>query len=179
MQQVSEFLADDYVLGNLVHSAGYRVVLSEHIIEHHVINRSLWNSLAHQVRWAKSTRRSRPKGHFGSGLTYAMPFALLGAAIALLQHQPLLAAAFFSAGMLNRIVQCLVVGAGIVRDPRSRTGSLLYPLRDLLGFLLWAASFLGNSDISWRGVRYRIQPGGRVIPLTAVASFGKSGQSAA
>jgi ceramide glucosyltransferase len=31
-----------------------------------------------QLRWAQSTRYSRPKGHFGSGLIFALPYGLLG-----------------------------------------------------------------------------------------------------
>ena len=43
--------------------------------------------MKHQVRWMKSTRFSRPKGHFGTALTFSMPFGLLAwAAAAALGH---------------------------------------------------------------------------------------------
>src|SRR5690242_1509407 len=58
---LGEYLADDFVLGNRIAEAGYNVVLSREIIDHHVLNESLTSSMQHQVRWAKSTRLSRPK----------------------------------------------------------------------------------------------------------------------
>ena len=45
-----------------------------------VLNSNFVGSLKHQVRWMKSTRFSRPKGHFGTALTFSMPFGLLGLA---------------------------------------------------------------------------------------------------
>lgn len=176
---LADYLADDYVLGNRIHAAGYEVVLSDHIIEHHVINRSWLASLQHQVRWAKSTRRSRPKGHLGTGLTFAVPFALLGSTIAWTLGRPELAAVLLVISVLNRAVQCYAVGWGIVRDPASRTAFLLYPVRDLLGFVYWAASFLTGSRTTWRGQRYVIHDGGRMVRDVAVTAVAGSERSVA
>ena len=74
----ADYCADDFVLGNETFKLGQTVVLSHHAIDHIVINLSLMSSLKHQVRWMKSTRFSRPKGHFGTALTFSMPFGLLG-----------------------------------------------------------------------------------------------------
>ncbi len=84
----ADYCADDFVLGNETYKSGKTVVLSHHAIDHIVINLSLMASLKHQVRWMKSTRFSRPKGHFGTALTFSMPFGLLGLAGGfLLGHQ--------------------------------------------------------------------------------------------
>jgi ceramide glucosyltransferase len=56
----------------------------------------------------------------------------------------------------------VIAGWGVVRDQRSLHYCWLYPLRDLTGFVLWCASFLGNT-ITWRGQRYRLVSGGRMI----------------
>ena len=40
--------------------------------------------------------------------------------------------------------------------------ALLYPLRDLLGFFYWAASY-GNSEIVWRNQIYRLTRGGFMV----------------
>ena len=77
---LSQYCADDYVLGYLTYAAGKRVVLSHHVIDHVAMNTSLRASLGHQVRWMRSTRFSRRWGHVGTGLTYATPFGLLGLA---------------------------------------------------------------------------------------------------
>src|ERR1039458_8500806 len=70
----ADYCADDFVLGNETYKLGQTVVLSHHAIDHMVINSSFWPSIKHQVRWMKSTRFSRPKGHFGTALTFGLPF---------------------------------------------------------------------------------------------------------
>ncbi len=166
---LADYCADDYVLGNMAAAAGYEVVLSHHVVEHLAVARGLADSLGHQVRWMKSTRYSRPKGHVGTLLTFAMPFGVLGMAAALVLGHPALAAGLFAAAFFNRMVQALAVGWGVVRDREAAWLCWLYPLRDLLGFFLWCASFTG-STIVWRGERYRLLAQGKMAPESAVAS---------
>ncbi len=170
IRQTADYYSDDYELGRLIHLAGYKVVISHHIIEHMVTARSLVKSLAHQIRWMKSTRYSRPKGHVGTGLTFAMPYVLLGLAAAIAGGNPPLGFFLLGWGLLNRIVLILIVGWGVARDPRARVFFWLYPLRDLLGFLLWCGSFRGGSFM-WRGERYRFQRGGRILAEQRAASL--------
>jgi hypothetical protein len=44
----------------------------------------------------------------------------------------------------------------------------LPPLKDLLDAALWAGAFSGN-QITWRGERYRILPGGKLAKLAEKA----------
>ncbi len=85
--------ADDFMLGNLIAASGHQVILSTHTIDHHVLNSSFLPSVLHQIRWMKSTRFSRPKGHFGTALTFSMPYGLLAAGVAVALHRPLLGGA--------------------------------------------------------------------------------------
>jgi ceramide glucosyltransferase len=71
--------------------------------------------------------------------------------------------AMLALGFANRIVQALVVGWGVVRDRESLVYCWLYPLRDLLGFGLWAWSFVGGRTILWRGQKYRLLSGGQMV----------------
>src|SRR5208283_1204625 len=59
----ADYCADDFVLGHETSKLGQTVVLSHHAIDHMVINSKFWPSMKHQVRWMRSTRFSRPKGH--------------------------------------------------------------------------------------------------------------------
>ncbi len=161
---LADYCADDFVLGKLVAAAGFEVRLSRHVIDHVVLGRALSASLHHQVRWMKSTRYSRPLGHLGSGLTFAMPYALLGLAAGLALGNAALGLGLFGWGVANRMLQSLAIGWGVVRDPNARAWFWLYPLRDLLGFLVWCASFFGGS-IEWRGERYRLTEGGRMVKI--------------
>lgn len=159
---LGQYCADDYMLGNLADKAGKTVVLSHHIIHHIPMNTSLVTSIAHQVRWMRSTRFSRRAGHIGTGLTYAMPFSLLGMAGGLPHHNWLLAGALFCWGYVNRMVQAVAVGGIMLGDAKSLRFCWLYPIRDLIGFFVWCASFTG-SDIVWRDERYRLVADGKMI----------------
>jgi len=159
---LAEHLDDDFVMGAMTYAAGKKVVLSHHVIEHVVLNRTAWPSVLHQLRWMMSSRFSRPRGHIGTGLTFAMPFGLLGLVAGWVSGNWPAGLALLAFAYANRVVQALVVGWGVARDKRSVLYCWLYPLRDLEGFFLWCASFFG-SEIVWRGERYRLISGGRIV----------------
>jgi ceramide glucosyltransferase len=153
------YCADDFVLGNQVAALGYEVVLSDHVIDHVVLNLKFAASVKHQVRWMKSTRFSRPKGHFGTSLTFGVPFGLIAAFAAWCLHRPHLALALFAYSALARALMAAVISAAVVKDRNVLQTTLLYPLRDLLGFCYWAASYT-STQVLWRGQAYRLREGG-------------------
>jgi ceramide glucosyltransferase len=157
----ADYCADDFVLGNETFKLGQTVVLSHHAIDHIVINLSLIASLKHQVRWMKSTRFSRPKGHFGTALTFSMPFGLLGLAAGLLLGHPWWGVALVAWAIASREALSIAVGRMVVRDPSWFNLIVLYPVRDLMGFFFWAASYMG-SKILWRGRVLQLLPGGKM-----------------
>ena len=157
----ADHCADDFVLGNETFKLGQTVVLSHHAIDHMVINSSLTASLKHQVRWMKSTRFSRPKGHFGTALTFSVPFGLLGWAAAAALGYPGWGVALFGWSVATRLALAVAVGRLVVRDPSWFGLLVLYPIRDLMGFGFWAASYL-SSRIVWRGRLFQLLPGGKM-----------------
>ena len=160
------YCSDDFLLGEKVAAQGQTVVLSHHVIDHIILNLSFAASLRHQTRWMKSTRFSRPLGHFGTALTFSVPFGILAGLAALALHRPVLALALLVYSVVNRMVLAALVGAFAVRERHLLRTILLYPLRDLLGFFCWAASYAG-STILWRGRRYRLSRGGLMHPVDA------------
>ena len=116
----ADYCADDFVLGNETFKLGQTVVLSHHAIDHMVINSSFVASLKHQVRWMKSTRFSRPKGHFGTALTFSVPFGLLGLAAAAWLGHPWWGLALLGWSVATRLALAIAVGRLVVRD---RAGS--------------------------------------------------------
>ena len=161
IKALGAYCSDDFVLGQLTDAAGKKVVLSRHVIDHVALNRSARASLAHQLRWMKSTRFSRPLGHVGAVMSFAMPFGLLGLAAGIATGSWTLGFGLLSLAVLNRVVQSIAVGWGVVRDSRSLWFCWLYPVRDLLGFFLWGASFFGT-EIVWRGEYYQLEAGGKM-----------------
>ncbi len=112
----------------------------------------------------KSTRFSRPKGHFGTSLTFAMPFGLIAGFAAWCIHKPHLALGLILYGILVRILLAAVVGAAVVNERHLLRIALLYPLRDLLGFFYWAASYT-SSLVVWRNQVYRLTKNGFMLPV--------------
>jgi ceramide glucosyltransferase len=160
-ESMADYCADDFVLGNRVAKNGHKVVLSGHAIDHMVLQADFVDSMRHQVRWMKSTRFSRPKGHFGTGLTFGVPFGVMAWVGALLLGMPVLGWCALLGSVLGRIVQAWVVGRYVVREKGIWTAMMLFPLRDLIGPLIWALSY-GNNRIQWRGEIYELVEGGRM-----------------
>lgn len=159
---MADYCADDYILGNRVAESGREVVLSHHIIDHMVFHHSFWASMRHQVRWMRSTRFSRPKGHLGTVLTYAMPYGVLGCLAGLASGHPVLGLTLLGVAFLNRIIQSVAAGYIVAGDRRAFTRAWLYPIRDFLGGILWAGSYL-SAKIDWRGETYRLATGGLML----------------
>jgi ceramide glucosyltransferase len=157
----ADYCADDFVLGNETFKLGQTVVLSHHAIDHIVINLSQMASLKHQVRWMKSTRFSRPKGHFGTALTFSIPFGILGLVAGLLLGHLWWGVALLLWAIVSREALSITVGRMVVHDPSWFNLLVLYPVRDLMGFSFWAASYMG-SKILWRGRVFQLLPGGKM-----------------
>jgi len=158
----ADFYSDDYVLGNKIWQAGYKVIFSHHFIHHVLTPRPIVRTLGDQLRWMKSTRHSRPWGHIGTGMTFAVPFGILAFISAAALGHARLGLVLLAAAVLNRVIQSVVVGWGLLKDPRALRLCWLYPLRDLQGFLVWAASFTSHR-FYWRGETYRFTDDGRII----------------
>ena len=158
--KLGQFYADDFVLGQQLASRGVGVKMATHVIRLMVQNSPFSLSFKNQLRWMQSTRRSRPLGHLGSGLTFAVPFGLLGLLWGLLNGHAALGLLWLMATILNRWVQAGAVLTSM-GDADWKHGTLIYPLRDLLGFLLWVGSYYG-SDFYYRGKIYKMKSDGRV-----------------
>lgn len=162
----ADYCADDFVLGHETSRLGEQVALSHHSIDHIVLNSGLKASLRHQVRWMTSTRFSRPRGHFGTALTFSMPFGLLALASAAAIHRPGWGLGLFGWSVLTRLLLSIAAGWGVAGE-RNLLGLLvLYPVRDLMGFFFWLASYRSN-EILWRGRVFRLLQGGKMNAIEA------------
>lgn len=152
-EELKDYLAEDFVMGQRAASLGHGVLLSSAVIEHRIGSQSFHANLTHRMRWARSTRRSRPAGYFGE--IFLRPLALAALLAALNPWAwPVLPAI-----LLLRAWQAAEM-ARTVGLRLSLKHWLLLPLQDLLSFGLWFAGFFGNS-IRWRGRRYRLLRDGR------------------
>jgi ceramide glucosyltransferase len=150
--RLKDYLAEDFVMGKFAAEAGHDVILSSYIVEHHIGRATLHQNIEHRLRWARSTRRSRPAGYVGQLFTMPVPLAVVVCVAA---------PAWWPVLPLALIVRALAAYAVSARVLRARINWLLLPIEDLLGFCFWIAGFFGNT-ISWRGRRYRLFSDGRL-----------------
>jgi ceramide glucosyltransferase len=148
--RVKDYLAEDFVIGKFAAEAGHGVILSSYVIEHHIGTSTLRENFDHRLRWARSTRRSRPAGYVGQLFTMPFPLALLVCAAA---------PAWWPVLPLTLMVRAAAAYAVSERVLRTRIDWLLLPIEDVMGFCFWVAGFFGNT-IAWRGRRYRLYADG-------------------
>ncbi len=157
---IADYLADDFVLGNSTAKLGYEVVLSDCVVDHVSTPDTMATMLKHQLRWGRSTRISRPWGYRGLILTYGSATSLLAL---LAWNFSLFAWWLLAATMLVRFLPVFIVGVYGLKDYTLAKFFWLVPLRDLITFGVWLASFVGD-EIHWRGVNFRVLPDGKLAP---------------
>lgn len=158
--ELGQFYADDFVLGNRLAAQGTGVLMATHVIRLMVQDSTFRLSFRNQLRWMQSTRKSRPWGHLGSGLTFAMPFGVLGLLWGLLSGHAAIGLLWLLAMVVNRWLQAAAVLTAL-GDSEWVSNAAIYPLRDLLGSVLWVASY-GGENFYYRGKIYKLKEGGRV-----------------
>lgn len=148
-------LADDHRLGEAVRRLGLRIVLSSRLVETRVWEpglRALWR---HELRWARTMRRMAPRGYAGSILLNPVALSLLAAAA---DRFALTSCAFVAISCALRWASARLVaralGLGTAR-------LWLLPVRDLLSFAIFLASFCGRRVV-WRDRAFRVAASGRL-----------------
>jgi ceramide glucosyltransferase len=153
LERVKDYLSsEDFMLGRIAADQGFVVRLSPYVVEHRIGSEKMLQNFSHRLRWARTTRRSRPWGYVGQFFTHPLPVSL---GICLLTHGHW---AFLLVTMILRMAAAWTVSEQILR---ARVPWLLLPLQDFLGFAFWIAGFFGNS-IHWRGQRYTLNRDGTV-----------------
>jgi ceramide glucosyltransferase len=149
----SRHLADDYAIGEAVRAIGQKVVVAPQVIVHRCSEQDVFELFLHEVRWARTLRAIDPAGFAGSFLTNPLPFAIVAVGLR-----------GFDAIGLGGLIATLVCRAALQWQVERTVGIathrwLLTPVRDVLSFAVFCASFVVN-DVVWRGHRYRIASDG-------------------
>jgi ceramide glucosyltransferase len=154
LEPLVDYLADDFELGYRIARAGLEVVLVDLVVETHLPAYSFRGFFEHQMRWARSTRDSRRRGYIGVLLTFGLPWAMIAV---LLSHGAWWSWELLGTAALLRGAVALQV-ARVVHDPSVARLLWLIPLRDLIAFWVWFASFTGHK-VHWRGEVFILEDG--------------------
>jgi ceramide glucosyltransferase len=154
---LSDYLADDQMLGELVSRAGLRVELAPYVVDHVVDEPTLAALWSHELRWARTSRAARPWGYMGYFITFVWPPAFVYLLVA---GGTALAAAVLGTAVALRIAAHFASRAAL--RVRGRDALWLVPLRDVMGLAVWACSFFSRS-VKWRDRALRIDSRGRIV----------------
>ena len=152
--ELRQYLAEDFVMGNRTAAKGMKVLLSSFVVEHRLGSQGFVSNFSHRLRWARSTRRSRPWGYAGQLFTNSLPLALLLVAVRPVAWPALVATVAIRAAV------AVATSQWVLRDPLTRALWWLVPIQDVASFIVWIGGFFG-SHITWRGKRLKVLSDGR------------------
>ena len=145
----AEFLAEDFEIGQAVRAHGYGIAIPAMIMRTLCSEAGPGAVFKHELRWARTIRRLAGAGHVGSVVTHPFVLSMIGAA--LLGGQT---------GAIGLIFAILGVRIACKFRIDAATGAesgpwWLLPLRDVLSFGVFLASFSGDT-VEWQGQRYYV-----------------------
>lgn len=150
-EALADHVADDWWLGERTRRAGFRTVLSEAAVTTDVIETSLSDLAARELRWLRSIRRIEPLGYAFLFICFTCPIVIAGWWLA-------------GGGVVATMLACTALAARLVlrfdseRKPLDLLENvLLVPLRDSLSLLLWMIALAGRV-VRWRGRPMKIAP---------------------
>ena len=153
-ETIVDYLADDYELGRRIAERGLKVTLSESVVETYLPAYGVSEFFAHQLRWARTIRASRPSGYAGLLFTFTLPWAVLTLMVA--------QGASWAWGLFGiALAARLAMAAGTARILGDRgfwRWVWLLPVRDFLAVLIWIGGLAGRK-IVWRGEVFVLKDG--------------------
>lgn len=162
---LSQHLADDYVLGSSIAAAGYRVLLSDEIVDSTPGFLSIFEAFSHLVRWARTIRVCQPAGYLGLLMLQGLPFITLYMVV---YGMNATMGTLWLSLAAARIAATAWMHSRYLGTRRLLAQLPWIPLSDLLQFGVWLVGFRPGT-VLWRGERYGIGESGRLYPRKSVS----------
>lgn len=164
LHRTVDYLAEDNRLGELVRAQGQCIVLSDYLLRTARDEPTLGLLTGHELRWMRTLKVLRPSSFRMLFLTFSVPLALLGTALA--AGQPGVAPLAWAL-----LLAVLAARLGLYlahRRPGERpvlADLWLVPVRDLLILWVWLRSFF-TSRLTWRGTEFAVGTDGIMRELS-------------
>lgn len=156
---LADYLADDYEIGNRVINAGYKLHLSDYIVDVTLQETSFLEYMRHNLRWAKTIKSCRPRGYFLRLFTRGTPFSI---AFLVMTGFSTLGWGLFLCHLFARYTTSLIIESVYLRVRSSLVHFSLLPVKDLITFGIWCCGFTGNK-ITWGRNTFYLLEGGRMV----------------
>jgi ceramide glucosyltransferase len=153
---LADHLADDHMLGKHVAQQGLKVKLLDYVVENRVWEPNFRALFQHELRWARTIRAMQPAGYAFSFITYPVAISLL--------FFPLETATAGLTAVAVSVILRVLLQRAVHASFRISGPAIpwLAPVRDLLSFLMWAASFFGRS-VEWREQQFSVRSDGKLM----------------
>jgi ceramide glucosyltransferase len=157
---IADQLADDYALGEKVRGLGLEAALADFAVGHAHGETTLGELWRREMRWARTIRSLDLPGYIGLAVTYPLAWSLL--AMLVDGFAPAAVILTFAALLCRLTLQDEVDRrfAGVAH------ALWLSPLRDLLSFAVYVASFFPG-QVHWRGRDFSMGANGVMAPVEA------------
>jgi ceramide glucosyltransferase len=154
-------LADDYEFANRAVKLGYKAIVLPYLVQTYMPQEGFVASVKRIRRWLRTIRGVRPKPFIGLVFTYPLAWSLV---LALLNPCAAWAWGVFAAVTLLRLATAWRLDAVALDTGTMRRSGWLLPVVDVVNLYAYVMAFLNNT-VLWAGRRYRMMPGGAMIPL--------------
>jgi len=159
-EAVKNVLAEDYVIGKLMHKQGKGVVTSGHVVNAVNQYRTFKQFIKRHVRWGKIRRKLAGVGYISELISNAvflswLALVILGPAT----HTISLTAV----ALVVKILGDYLLGKRI-RSSHRFFHYLLSPVKDIIIGFLWFVPFFSGT-VMWRRHRYKIAKGSLLVPI--------------
>ncbi len=165
-ERVADNIADDSTMGAYLKAAGFESVMSQVTASVPEPSKSLETLFEHQHRWNLTYRATLPLAvyllepllhPFVLALLLPLLFGLAG------WSEPL---AWFVLGtyLVSRWATIAVINATVLKEPTMAHWLWWMPVSELVLTIAWVQSLLQPVTV-WRGVKYRIEQGGKLVRL--------------
>jgi ceramide glucosyltransferase len=157
---VKDYLAEDFILGERIRKAGWKVVVSSSPVDTVNVYRTVRQFLSRHARWSRMRFSIAGPKYIAELITNPVGLSLLMVAAAGVGPEAAGLAVTVAAAKVA-MDAALLYRLGGTREAR---WAFLGPMRDLMAFGLWFSAFFSR-NVAWRGRTLRITRGSRLVPV--------------
>ena len=157
---LADHLADDFWLGESIREAGWKLEVTDAVVETVPHIDAGAEHFKHLLRWARTIRICQPAGHAASFIQHG--FSLLTLKVLMFGPTAWTLALMGGIWAAKAAVSCFLGTALGGRQPKRALW--LLPLAEWFSFAAWVGGW-GSSRVLWRGELFDVQSQGRLVPV--------------